>query len=510
MSVTATSVLLVLVLAAQDKPTPRPPAGKDSYVDYETALNKRLGKGITPDKNANVLLWKAFGPRPEGAADLPPEFFRWMGTERPPERGEYFLGLTAYVRDHVLLAPAEWNAVFLEQDRARRRVWAASDYPHIAGWLKANDKPLALVIEATKRPDYFNPLVTRKSAKGSTSGLIGAPLPSVQKCRELATALTARALLRTGQGDFDGAWQDLLACHRLGRLVGRGGTLVEALVGIAIDQVAATADVAFLERARLTPRQIRNCLRDLQALPPLPSMADKVDLAERLVFLDTLQFVRRGGVGALEALADVPAPRRPDPAAQAALDKVDWAPALRVGNYWYDRMTEALRAKDRPGREKELDRIEQDLKALKKDAGDPANLVKLILAGRQPEKAAGKAIGDVLICLLMPATRKVQNAADRAAQVQRNLHVAFALAAYHRDHGRYPAKLDELAPRYLPAVPDDLFSGKPLLYRLSEKGYLFYSVGVNGRDEGGRWYDDNPAGDDPGVRMPLPELKPKR
>jgi hypothetical protein len=39
---------------------------------------------------------------------------------------------------------------------------------------------------------------------------------------------------------------------------------------------------------------------------------------------------------------------------------------------------------------------------------------------------------------------------------------------------------------------------------------LFYSVGANGIDDGGRWLDDDPPGDDPGVRMPLPELKPKK
>ena len=94
--------------------------------------------------------------------------------------------------------------------------------------------------------------------------------------------------------------------------------------------------------------------------------------------------------------------------------------------------------------------------------------------------------------------------------MQRNLQVAFALAAYHRDHGNYPAKLDDLAPKYLAAVPDDLFSGKALIYRPSEKGYLFYSVGVNGKDEGGRSFDDDPPGDDLPVAMPLPELKPKK
>ena len=34
------------------------PLDADGYVDYEAALNERLGKGVTPETNANVLLWK--------------------------------------------------------------------------------------------------------------------------------------------------------------------------------------------------------------------------------------------------------------------------------------------------------------------------------------------------------------------------------------------------------------------------------------------------------------------
>jgi len=32
---------------------------------------------------------------------------------------------------------------------------------------------------------------------------------------------------------------------------------------------------------------------------------------------------------------------------------------------------------------------------------------------------------------------------------------------------------------------------------------------VNGKDDGGRGYDDDPAGDDLVIRMPLPEWKAK-
>jgi hypothetical protein len=510
-------LLVLLLLAAEEKPAPKFPLGKETtyvtgpldkegYIDYETALNERLGKGITPQKNSNVLIWKALGPRPEGN-EVPAEVFKWLGIEALPADA-YFVSLQAYMKDHLKLEREVWDAIFDQQARATQRPWAAKDYPFIAGWLKVNERPLALVIEATRLPDYFNPVVTPKTGKGPTS-LIGGLLPAVQKCREITTALSARALLRTAEGKADDAWQDLLACHRLGRLVARGATLIEALVGIALDHVASNAELAYLEGARLTPRQVRACLRDLQGLPPMPPMADKIALGERFMFLDSVQLVRRGGIGMLEGLAGGTVPERSDPEALKALEKFDWDGVLRNGNRWYDRMAAALRVKDRPRREKQLDRIEEELKALKKEAGSPAKLLKIILAG-EPDKAAGKAISDVLIGLLMPAVRKVQSAADRSEQVQANLHVAFALAAYRGENGRFPAKLEELAPKYLAAVPGDLFSGKALIYQPSAEGYLLYSVGVNGRDEAGHWYDDAPPGDDPRVRMPLPPLKPKR
>jgi hypothetical protein len=511
-------LLLLLLVPAEDKPEPKFPLGKETtyimgpldkggYIDYETALNERLGKGITPDKNANVLIWNALGPRPEGA-EVPAQFYKWLGVEAPAKEGDYFVGIQGYLKDRVKLDQGEWEAIFDQQSRATQRPWRALDFPHIAGWLKANEKPLAVAVEATKLPDYFNPLVTRKPDKGPTT-LIGALLPGAQKCREIATALSARAMLRTAEGKFDDAWQDLLACHRLGRLIGRGATLIEGLIGVAIDQIASNADVAWLERARPTAKLARACLRDLQGLPALPPVADKIDLGERFMFLSSLQVIRNGGFGMLEGLSGGTGPKRPNPEAEQAMAQIDWEPTLRTGNRWYDRMVAALRVKDRAEREKQLDRIEKELRVLKAETTGAGGLFKLLLSG-DPEKAVGKRIGDVLIGLLTPAVRKVQSAADRSEQVQANLQVAFALAAYHADEGRYPAKLDELAPKYLAAVPGDLFSGKPLVYRPAAEGYLLYSVGVNGKDEGGHWYDDDPPGDDPRVRLPLPELKPKK
>jgi hypothetical protein len=126
-------------------------------------------------------------------------------------------------------------------------------------------------------------------------------------------------------------------------------------------------------------------------------------------------------------------------------------------------------------------------------------------------KWKGKAVGELILCLMAVSPMKLQRVADKNQQIRNNVLLAFALAWYHADHDRYPKELAELSPNYLAEVPQDIFSGKPLIYRPTKDGYLLYSVGPNGQDDGGRSYDDEgePRGDDIVVRMPLPALPKK-
>jgi hypothetical protein len=112
--------------------------------------------------------------------------------------------------------------------------------------------------------------------------------------------------------------------------------------------------------------------------------------------------------------------------------------------------------------------------------------------------------------MTIPAMRRVQNAVDKATQTQANLIVAFALAIHHRDHNRYPKRLADLTPKVLKTIPQDCFSGGPLVYLPNENGYLLYSVGLNGKDDNGRDDKDDPAGDDLSIRLRIPVMKPAK
>jgi hypothetical protein len=79
------------------------------------------------------------------------------------------------------------------------------------------------------------------------------------------------------------------------------------------------------------------------------------------------------------------------------------------------------------------------------------------------------------------------------------LQVAVGLMEHYLEKGRYPARLADLVPSYLKALPVDPFTGQEFVYRTTPAGNScwFYSLGPDRRDDGGAIpYDskDGPAG----------------
>ncbi len=61
-----------------------------------------------------------------------------------------------------------------------------------------------------------------------------------------------------------------------------------------------------------------------------------------------------------------------------------------------------------------------------------------------------------------------------------------ACKIFKNRHGKFPEQLSQLVPDILSEIPTDPFSGKPLIYRRTPSGFIVYSVGSNGKDDGGR------------------------
>ncbi len=479
------------------------PLRPDGFVDYLAAVNQHFSKEITAENNACVLLYQAMGPRPEGGNRQPDRFFQLMGVEPLPDEGKYFQSLGKWLETQPG-AKVDANTAYDMQSKSGERPWKSDEFPLIAAWLKENEGPLRTVAAATERPRYFSPLVT-SDAKPDAS-LIEVLLPGVQKSRELARALASRAMWELAEGSQVDAWRDLMMIHRLGRLVGQGPTLIEYLVGVAIESMAINGELRFLSETKPTAKMLAMYRKQLDRLPARAAVADKIDVGERSMFLDCAHRMARGQMSIKEIADGGENNSLIEKLAEGVIvQTVDWDSILKSANKWYDRLTESARKPDYLERSTNIKQFNQELTELTAKSRGPMALLSL-LGGKQ---AMTQTMSEVLIALLLPAVNQVVAAEGRVIQRMQSVELAFALAAWRSEHDSYPESLDAVAPKYIAAVPKDLFNGQPLKYERTADGYRFYSIGQNEKDDEGRSFDDNPRGDDLVVRMPVPAAKDK-
>lgn len=476
------------------------PLRPDGFVDYLEAVNRRFSKDVTAENNACVLLYQAMGPSPDGGARQPDRFFQRMGIEPLPDEGKYFQSFRQWASSQDNAPPI--NQINEMEYQADERPWKAAEFPLIAAWLKDNEMPLMVVAAATERPRYFSPLVNADA--NPDGGLIEVLLPGVQKSRELARAMAARAMWELAEGSQVDAWRDLMTMHRIGRLVGQGPTLIEFLTGVAIESMAINAELRFLSETKPSAKMLAMYRKQLDRLPPLASVADKLDAAERSMGLDVIHRLARSRMNLRELIGDGTDDSLIMKLAEGTIAlAVDWDEVLKPMNRWYDRIVTIAEKPDYLKRSAEMRQLDQDLKTLVAKRREPTALLALL--GGRP--AITRLTTDTLISLLLPAVTQVLGAEGRAIQKMHSIEIAFALAAWRSEHDSYPDSLDKLAPKYIAKVPNDLFNDKPLKYERTPDGYRFYSIGQNEKDEEGRSYDDIPLGDDLVVRMPVPVAK---
>jgi hypothetical protein len=88
--------------------------------------------------------------------------------------------------------------------------------------------------------------------------------------------------------------------------------------------------------------------------------------------------------------------------------------------------------------------------------------------------------------LMLPSLAKIfLNDAAVHAQM-RLVNTALAIERFRILRGSSPTDLKQLVPQFLDSVPTDPFDGAPLRYRLLNPGYVIYSIGIDGHDDGGR------------------------
>jgi len=478
------------------------PLRKNGYVDYLLALNQRFGQGVTPENNASVLLWKAVGPEEIRPDDRRP-YFALLGVPPPAEKGDYLAGFDKYLTRGQDKTRKKYGKITGKTrgdtsallHPAMTRPWSKQEFAELSARLAASDKALAMVVEASRRAKRYDPLFTEK--EGILSTLL---LPALLQYHDVTEVLLARAMLRLSEGKTAAAWDDLLACHRLARLVGQGRTLADILYAVDLDGLACAGDRALLESAKPSAAEAAKMRADLDGLLPLPKLVDRIDVTERFVFLDGIALVAREGISAADKLTEDQEDSHGGNSSfvnAMAGAMINWDHVLRTGNKWYDQIVAGYGKPTRAERKNAMSKVEEDIKK-QADVGFMSVL-------SDPKQLYTREFAKVFSTKVLPLLRRMANTTDRGS-MQFELHkLAFALAAYRADHGSYPAKLAELKPKYVAEIPKDLFGDGELHYRPEGNGYLLYSVGANEKDDGGKTSPNRKADegwDDVAVRMP--------
>ncbi len=443
------------------------PLTPEGLPDYVAFLNRRLSQGVTPENNAVVLLLRALGPKLEGRM-LPAWVYRRLGMRPPEMQGKYFVpvgeGLNRYFQKQPLKLQA-WSQL---QEQLSTRPWRHREAPLLARLLEQNRRPLEIIRQASLRPRfYMPPLVDPQES------LISTVLVLPQAMRAVARALLLRAMLHLGHGRVEEAWEDILTIHRLGRLLMQDAFLISTLIGCAVSAMAAQGAEQLLIHAELDEPTAMRFLRQWRQLSPTVDVAETVQWSERFTGLSVM----------------ILAAKRPGSADREALQQFlgGWVPLrgldvnhlLRRLNQRYDQCARLLQNRSYASAETQFAAWETQLRQA---STDPL-LISLALVNRT---ARSELIANLAAELLLSAMVAAKAVELRTHQNHLLVEAALALAVYRARHGKYPERLEELVPELLPQVPPDLFtSGQKVIYRREGEGYVLYSVGKNGADDGG-------------------------
>jgi len=310
-------------------------------------------------------------------------------------------------------------------------------------------------------------------------------LPEVQHLRQAARLLTLAARRAATDGDGEQALADVVRIHQLGMHAAGEPILVSGLVGQAIDALAleTLADVLpRLEKSDL-PLLEKDSLRDFVATPIRYQRAFLGEEAFGLAMLGDLADGSKG-MTTLELLRSVSG----EPT-QFSLDSpfsllyrcfmlpADIAGYRAILRRYQDIAGKMLLPTSQPYPVvvKETAEIEDSLKSRR--AGVFASLLAPALSGVLKSQARGAAMHDVAGVLV---------AATRARLAGTSL-------------------ADSLVPEAVPALPGDPFTtDKPLVAKRTDSGWVVYSVGPDGEDDGGPEPPDAKAvegNDDVGLRL---------
>jgi hypothetical protein len=286
--------------------------------------------------------------------------------------------------------------------------------------------------------------------------------------RSLAKIALLRGDTLQGRGDLRGALSAYLDVVEMGIQTGRGETVIGALVARAVERIGVSRVEPLV--GRLPRVLLLAAVRRLERIDERRGSAAEVLVAEgRFATNQVCGDLARFDAGG-RAIRPSVSPLDEDEDGEGGAS--DLLLGFLIATIGKDRMVRAHEATVR-------DRVGQTLR--------PFALRDRAAFGKGASGVARALLTDPYGFQTSDLVESVWCSLEASRAALRLFTVRLALRAYYLDHKSYPEGLPALVPTYLRAAPHDPFAERtPLLYRRAGAKYVLYSVGPDGRDDGGR------------------------
>ena len=347
----------------------------------------------------------------------------------------------------------------------------------IERWLEEQQDTLELIVKGSRKPHYWRTYTSAPENKNEMQSVL---LPNLWLFRSIARTLRFRVMFLAEHGQYQDAFTDMLSCYRLGQNIRGAKTLIEQLVGIAIEALSVRTVRDILANYEIESDVLAEFQRDCEKIIADENYVINFE-AERLCLYDEIQrcFTSdRFGKGHLympriRQLSEVDIGYRID----------DGFDEFLINTFMV--FAQAPRLFGHPDRD-------ETLAAANKIYDNMERLSRKSAAQLHAEEQAindeiDKVINhNIFLSVVTPAVWRVIEISNRLPTEVGATLAMVAITRYKQDTGGYPEDLNELVTAgYISKLPIDSFSEKPLVYKRKGDDFILYSFGENCRDDGG-------------------------
>lgn len=470
----------------------------DGTPDYLAAINAKYSQGVTPETNGFLPFLKLRGPRLSNWGVTKDEDFdkilKLAGAPKPDPDAPAFQDFTTYQTAHNDSVP---KTFFTQFSAAYSAPWTADQLPEFAAYLQAQAPFFTLAAEAANRPHFYVPFIAESAHFSSWQPI------SYTGMSNFANTWTARAMLRAGSHDFDGALADLTAIRRLGRHFANSGTTLAVLLGYIFETDATTALASLAAPGTLSEAQCDAMIKSIN-LPPLPTLAAG-ETAEHFVELDQFILIATKHKNAItEAMAQPNTPLSTIAIFMALSDHdINWNTFLNTIIEERNLEIAFLNAASPAQYAKQAEAFTARIAAWSNELKAPTYSFE-----KSPNESQAAFSARITHAVLqLRGTILIAQDKTRFSRAFRDdlLPTLLAAAKFKAKTGQWPETLNALVPAYLPAVPKDPYApDSPITFRITDDHAI---VSLVGPDQTPDTADDITLGaPTPPIAPPMPAL----